>query len=214
MRTKKTIGKYELGVTLGQGTFGKVKKAVHIETTQEFAIKIIDKDKVREQNMGMQIKREVNIMKQIGLKEENTNVVKLYEVLASKSKIYLVLEYVKGGELFNLIAKKKRFTEEKALHYFRQLCKSVRLCHDMGVCHRDLKPENLLLDENDNLKISDFGLSALYSIGEGSMMSCRAQLLHTTCGTPNYVAPEGKSLNYFILVSKSLPFLRLLCFPH
>ena len=102
---KKVIGKYELGITLGTGTFGKVKKAVHIETGQEFAIKIIDKDKVREENMGMQIKREVNILKQIGLKEENINVVKLYEVLASKSKIYLVLEYAKGGELFHLIAK-------------------------------------------------------------------------------------------------------------
>lgn len=188
---KKTIGKYVLGTTLGEGTFGKVKKAIHIETKDEFAIKIIDKDKVREQNMGIQIKREVNIMKQIGQKEDNINVVKLYEVLASKSKIYLVLEYVKGGELFNHISREKRFTEKRALHYFRQLVTSVQLCHHMGVCHRDLKPENLLLDEKDNLKISDFGLSALYtSCGEGSMMSCRAELLHTTCGTPNYVAPE------------------------
>lgn len=187
---KKIIGKYELGSTLGEGTFGRVKKAVHIETKQEFAIKIIDKAKVREQNMGLQIKREVNIMKQIGLTEENINVVKLYEVLASKSKIYLVLEYAKGGELFNHIAKEKRFSEKRALHYFKQLVTSVSLCHNVGVCHRDLKPENLLLDENDNLKISDFGLSALYSIGDGSMLSCRVELLHTTCGTPNYVAPE------------------------
>jgi serine/threonine protein kinase len=186
----KTVGKYELGAALGEGTFGKVKKAIHKETKEEVAIKIIDKEKVRQQNMGVQIKREVNIMKQIGLKEKNSNVVKLYEVLASKSKIYLVLELVTGGELFDKIVKEKRFTEKKARHYFRQLVTSVELCHNMGVCHRDLKPENLLLDDEDNLKISDFGLSALYSTGEGAMISCRAQLLHTTCGTPNYVAPE------------------------
>ena len=188
----KTIGKYELRESLGEGTFGKVKRGVHTETKQDVAIKIIDKEMVRQQNMGIQIKREVNIMKQIGLKEKECNVVKLYEVLASKSKIYLILELVTGGELFDKIVKEKRFNELKARRYFRQLVTTVELCHNMGVCHRDLKPENLLLDDNDNLKISDFGLSALYTSGgeDGSMLSCRAQLLHTTCGTPNYVAPE------------------------
>jgi len=183
----KTIGKYVLGPTLGEGTFGKVKRARHVETNQEVAIKIIDKAKVRQQNMGIQIKREVNIMKQIGSTKKNF--VQLYEVLASRSKIFLVLELVKGGELFDLIVKEKRFNETKALYYFKQLVTCVELCHNMGVCHRDLKPENLLLDENDNLKISDFGLSALYDTGDGIMAS-RAHLLHTTCGTPNYVAPE------------------------
>ena len=186
----KTVGKYELGQTLGEGTFGKVKKGIHKETKEEVAIKIIDKEKVRQQNMGVQIKREVNIMKQIGLEEKNSHVVKLHEVLASKSKIYLILELVTGGELFDKIVREKRFTETKARRYFKQLVTSVELCHNMGVCHRDLKPENLLLDDDDNLKISDFGLSALYNTSEGSMASCRAQLLHTTCGTPNYVAPE------------------------
>jgi 5'-AMP-activated protein kinase catalytic alpha subunit len=216
---KKTIGQYELLETLGQGTFGKVKRGVHIVTKQEVAIKIIDKNQVREQNMGIQIKREVNILKQMSAKKKEPNdnnsnsncncnnhevhdvshshVVKLYEVLASKSKIYLILEFIKGGELFDKIVKVQRFTESMARFYFRQLVTGVEMCHKWGVCHRDLKPENLLLDENDNLKISDFGLSALYTGGgsgggEGGSMvsSCRAQLLHTTCGTPNYVSPE------------------------
>ena len=133
-------------------------------------------------------------MKQIGSKE-NPHVVQLHEVLASKTKIYLVLELVTGGELFDKIVKETRFTESKARFYFRQLVTSVEFCHNLGVCHRDLKPENLLIDDEGNLKISDFGLSALYTGaavegGVGELLSYRADLLHTTCGTPNYVAPE------------------------
>lgn len=96
----KTVGNYELGETLGEGTFGKVKKGINTITKQEVAVKIIDKEKVRQQNMGIQIKREVNIMKQIG-KEKDTNVVKLFEVLASKNKIYLILELVTGNVMVN-----------------------------------------------------------------------------------------------------------------
>lgn len=87
-----------------------------------------------------------------------------------------------------------RFSEAKAKYFFRQLVTSIAMVHDEGICHRDLKPENLLLDENNNLKISDFGLSALYLKEKDSSTStsesCRIDLLHTTCGTPNYVSPE------------------------
>jgi serine/threonine protein kinase len=99
-----------------------------------------------------------------------------------------VLELITGGELFDKIVSEGRFSEDTARFYFRQLVDGVFYCHQNGVCHRDLKPENLLLDENGDLKISDFGLSALYDGGEGE--NSRASLLHTTCGTPNYVAPE------------------------
>ena len=99
-----------------------------------------------------------------------------------------MLELITGGELFDKIVREGRFNEDMARFYFRQLVRGVKYCHTMGVCHRDLKPENLLLDEHGNLKISDFGLSALYT---GSTEdNSRATLLHTTCGTPNYVAPE------------------------
>jgi len=111
------------------------------------------------------------------------NVVELFEVMASKTKIYFVMEYAKGGELFGKVAKGK-LKEDVARRYFQQLISAVDYCHSRGVYHRDLKPENLLLDENGNLKVSDFGLSAL--------AECKRQdgLLHTTCGTPAYVAPE------------------------
>ena len=101
------------------------------------------------------------------------------------------MELITGGELFDEIIKETKFTEEKSRFYFQQLVEGVKFCHNKGVCHRDLKPENLLLDHEMNLKISDFGLSNLYeSQNEAGTVSSRALLLHTTCGTPNYVAPE------------------------
>ena len=117
-------------------------------------------------------------------------VVGMIEVLASKTKIFIVLELVTGGELFDKIVSVGKLSEEQALFYFSQLVEGVEYCHKLGVCHRDLKPENLLLDEHGNLKISDFGLSSLYVGDAESDGTSRTELLHTTCGTPNYVAPE------------------------
>nr|XP_019705616.1 CBL-interacting protein kinase 9 isoform X3 [Elaeis guineensis] len=126
------------------------------------------------------IKREISTMKLI----KHPNVVQLYEVMASKTKIYIVLEFVNGGELFDKIVKHGRLKEDEARRYFQQLINAVDYCHSRGVYHRDLKPENLLLDSYGNLKVSDFGLSAFApQIREDG-------LLHTACGTPNYVAPE------------------------
>jgi serine/threonine protein kinase len=104
-----------------------------------------------------QIKREISTMKLV----KHPNVVQLLEVIASKTKIYIVLEYVTGGELFDKIVHQGRLNEEDSRKYFQQLIEAVDYCHSRGVYHRDLKPENLLLDSNGNLKISDFGLSAL-----------------------------------------------------
>ncbi|PNX72906.1 CBL-interacting serine/threonine-protein kinase 1-like protein, partial [Trifolium pratense] len=105
-------------------------------------------------------------------------------VLASKTKIYMVLEYVNGGELFDKISSKGKLTEAHGRKMFQQLIDGVSYCHNKGVFHRDLKLENVLLDAKGNIKITDFNLSAL-------PQHCRADgLLHTTCGSPNYVAPE------------------------
>ncbi|KAJ4828915.1 CBL-interacting serine/threonine-protein kinase 10 [Turnera subulata] len=171
--------KYELGRLLGQGTFAKVYYARSIRTNQSVAVKAIDKEKVLRVGLVDQIKREISVMRLV----KHPNIVQLYEVLATRSKIFFVLEYAKGGELFNKVAKGK-LKEDVARMYFQQLINAVDFCHSRGVYHRDIKPENLLLDENENLKISDFGLSAL--------AECKRQdgLLHTTCGTPAYVAPE------------------------
>ena len=136
--------------------------------------------------MGPQIKKEISIMKIV----RHKYVVGMKEVLASRTKIFIVLELVTGGELFDKIVSEGRFSEEMARFYFKQLVEGVEYCHGLGVCHRDLKPENLLLDEQGNLKISDFGLSALYVGDADGDGASRTELLHTTCGTPNYVAPE------------------------
>jgi len=171
--------KYEMGRLLGQGSFAKVYFGRNLKTSQSVAIKVIDKEKIFKCGLMDQVRREISVMKLV----KHPNIVQLYEVMATKTKIFFVLEYVKGGELFNRV-QRGRLKENVARKYFQQLNSAVDFCHSRGVYHRDLKPENLLLDENRNLKISDFGLSAL--------AECKRQdgLLHTTCGTPAYVAPE------------------------
>ncbi|KAG9459957.1 hypothetical protein H6P81_004465 [Aristolochia fimbriata] len=174
------LGKYELGRTLGEGNFGKVKYAKNLESGKGFAVKILEKKRILELKIDDQIKREIGTLKLL----KHPNVVRLYEVIASKTKIYMVLEYVTGGELFDKIALKGRLSETEGRKLFQQLIDAVSYCHDKGVYHRDLKPENVLVDAKGNIKISDFGLSALpqHFRDDG--------LLHTTCGSPNYVAPE------------------------
>ncbi|XP_057442149.1 CBL-interacting serine/threonine-protein kinase 10-like [Lotus japonicus] len=177
--SKILMQKYELGRLLGQGTFAKVYYGRSTITNQSVAVKVVDKDKVIRTGQVDNIKREVSIMRLV----KHPNIIELFEVMATKAKIYFVMEYAKGGELFKKVAKGK-LKEDVAHKYFKQLISAVDFCHSRGVYHRDIKPENILLDENENLKVSDFGLSALAETKR------QDRLLHTTCGTPSYVAPE------------------------
>jgi len=171
--------RYEMGKLLGKGSFAKVYHARNVKTSESVAIKVIDKDKIKKCGLMDQIIQEISVMKLV----KHPNIVQLYEVMATKTKIYFVIEYVKGGELFKKV-QRGRLKEDVARTYFQQLISAVDFCHTRQVYHRDLKPENLLLDGSHNLKISDFGLSAL--------PNCKRKdgLLHTICGTPAYVAPE------------------------
>lgn len=172
------VGKYEVGRTIGEGTYAKVKFAQNTESGESVAMKVLDRSTILKHKMIDQIKREITIMKLV----RHPYVVRLQEVLASRTKIYIILEFITGGELFDKIVHHGRLSEAESRRYFQQLIDGVDYCHSKGVYHRDLKPENLLLDSLGNLKISDFGLSALPEPG--------IKLLRTTCGTPNYVAPE------------------------
>ncbi|XP_057950374.1 CBL-interacting serine/threonine-protein kinase 12-like [Malania oleifera] len=173
------LGRYEVGRLLGHGTFAKVYHAKTVKTGESVAIKVLDKEKILKSGLTAHIKREISILRRV----RHPNIVQLFEVMATKSKIYFVMEFVRGGELFNKVAK-GRLKEGVARKYFQQLISAVGFCHARGVYHRDLKPENLLLDENGDLKVSDFGLSAV------SDQIRQDGLFHTFCGTPAYVAPE------------------------
>ncbi|CAN6182299.1 unnamed protein product [Urochloa humidicola] len=190
---KLVLGKYELGRMLGQGTFAKVYYARDLSaagavsgsgttttTSSSVAIKVIDKARLRRtEGMMEQLRREISIMRMV----RHPNVVGIREVLASRTRVFVVMEYARGGELFAKVAR-GRLTEDHARRYFQQLVAAVGFCHRRGVAHRDLKPENLLLDEAGRLKVTDFGLAALPE------QLRHDGLLHTQCGTPAYVAPE------------------------
>ncbi|XP_076924978.1 CBL-interacting serine/threonine-protein kinase 24-like [Bidens hawaiensis] len=167
-RVTKKVGKYEIGRTIGEGTFAKVKFAKNTETGEAVAVKVLAKSTILKHKMVDQIKREISIMKIV----RHPNIVRLHEVLSSHTKVYIILEFVTGGELFDRIVHKKKLSENEARGYFQQLIDAVAHCHSKGVYHRDLKPENLLLDSRERLKVSDFGLSALpYELHQPDFLS-------------------------------------------
>ncbi|RCV05219.1 hypothetical protein SETIT_1G065400v2 [Setaria italica] len=172
-----SVGKYRFGRAVGEGTFAKVRLAADVETGGTVAVKVIDRETVLRNNLMHQVKMEIRAMKLLN----HPNIVRIHEVIATKTKICLVMEYVSGGQLSDKLSCLKRLDEREANKYFYQLIDAVDYCHRRGVYHRDLKPENLLLDTRGNLKVSDFGLSALTKPG---------QLLSTSCGSPCYIAPE------------------------
>ena len=176
----KTIGHYILDRTIGEGTFGKVKLGTHKLTQEKVAIKILEKERIKDIADVERVARE--ILKLI----RHPNIIQLYEVIIrqiieTQKHLFLIMEYASGGELFDYIVSKSRIDSLEACKFFQQIISGVEYIHKLGVVHRDLKPENLLLDCNKNIKIVDFGLSNTYKAGE---------LLQTACGSPCYAVPE------------------------
>eukprot|EP00040_Diaphanoeca_grandis_P014205 m.71909 g.71909 ORF g.71909 m.71909 type:complete len:449 (-) comp24405_c0_seq2:929-2275(-) len=171
------IGQYRLEETLGTGAFGKVKRAEHLMTGHVVAVKILNREKVKNLDMLGKIKREIQILKLF----QHPHIIKLYQVITSPTDIFLMMEYVSGGELFEYIIEHGKLDEKQSRKFFQQIISGVDYCHRHMVVHRDLKPENLLLDANNNVKIADFGLSNIMTDGT---------FLKTSCGSPNYAAPE------------------------
>ncbi|KAG0757075.1 hypothetical protein G6F57_012543 [Rhizopus arrhizus] len=127
-------------------------------------------------DMGGRVKREIQYLKLL----RHPHIIKLYEVITTPTDIIMVIEYA-GKELFNYIVEKGKLSEDDARRFFQQIICAVEYCHRHKIAHRDLKPENLLLDANNNVKIADFGLSNIMTDGD---------FLKTSCGSPNYAAPE------------------------
>jgi len=174
---KDTLSAYTIIKDLGEGTFGKVKLASHNHTKEKVAIKILEKNKILDESDRERVSREIQILKIL----RHPNITQLYEILEDESNLFLITEYAPNGELFDYIVANQRIRDVEASKFFQQIIDGIEYIHKLNVVHRDLKPENLLLDENYNIKIVDFGLSNLYRENE---------LLKTACGSPCYAAPE------------------------
>uniref|UniRef100_A0A2A4ITY0 Protein kinase domain-containing protein n=1 Tax=Heliothis virescens TaxID=7102 RepID=A0A2A4ITY0_HELVI len=183
--------KYVVKDLLGTGAFSEVRLIESKENGQMFACKIIDKKALKGKEDSLE--NEIRVLKRFSEQAKgegaekkmfsHPNIVQLLETYEDKNKVYLVMELVTGGELFDRIVEKGSYTEKDASNLIRQVLEAVDYMHSQGVVHRDLKPENLLYysaDEDSKIMISDFGLSKIEDSG----------IMATACGTPGYVAPE------------------------
>lgn len=187
------IGDYVTTKTLGTGAFGTVKLAKKKNSETLYAIKSISKQSILRSQMGAQVKKEISIMKDL----DHPNIVQIFEVLMSTEYLYIVMDFVSGGELYSKITRTGKLSDGECRRYVRQLCSALNYCHARNVCHRDIKPENILLDKNDNVLLADFGFASImqaedptdeFETMEGS--STVMKEMSTMCGTMAYMAPE------------------------
>ena len=181
-----SLKNYLLKDDIGEGNFGKMKLAIYKPTGEEYAIKILNKDIIKQKMKNVEFKEN-----EIITKFHHINIVNVFELIEDKENFYIVMEYCQKGELFDYIVANKRLSEDEASIFFYQLINGVNYIHSKEIAHRDLKPENLLLTNDKILKIIDFGLSHEY---DGNI------LLKTKCGSPSYAAPElikGKQYDGF-----------------
>ena len=190
------IGDYLLQKKIGSGGFAKVYLGIHIPTNEKVAIKVIDKTKVKKDKLYLKrIQNEISILKIV----KHKNIIKLYEIIESPQKIYLIMEYCEKGELFDYIVSHKKLSEKQSNLFFQEIIDSLQYLHSQNITHRDIKPENMLLTEISNknkqlsIKLIDFGVSTKYE---------KNILLKTPCGTTTYAPPEmHKGQKYYGLLS-------------
>ena len=142
---------------VGKGAFGMVYLVHKKDTGQSYAMKLLKKEKVMQKNQLQNTKSERIIMEQI----KNPFIVQLHYSFESESKLYFVLDYLPGGELFYHLRKEQRFSEEKAKFYAAEILLALKCLHENNIIYRDLKPENVLLDAQGHIKLTDFGLSKI-----------------------------------------------------
>lgn len=156
------IGEYETTRILGTGAFGTVKLAKKKNSDVLYAIKSISKQSILRSQMGSQVKKEITIMKDL----DHPNIVRIVEVLMSTENLYIVMDYVSGGELYAKITRGGKLSDTECRRYVHQLCSALNYCHSRNVCHRDIKPENILLDVHDNVLLADFGFASIMEVEE------------------------------------------------
>lgn len=149
-----------MGKCLGIGSFGSVDLARDKRSNKTYAIKRILKNHIIENGMGNQVRKEIYILKNL----HHPNIVHIREVLSSPDSLYIVMEYVSGGELYNLIALYGSIPESKCIKYTRQICDALAFCHKLNICHRDIKPQNILIDANDDIRLIDFGFASIMEV--------------------------------------------------
>ena len=208
-----TLDFYLYGRLIGQGAFGKVNIGLNILTGRVVAIKSFDKKELKKNGDNMKkIMYETNLMKKLN----HPNITKILEMFEDDNYILLAMEYINGGNLFSFVKKRRKLSEKTAKFLFRQIILGIKHIHAHKIVHRDIKLENILIDLNNNIKICDFGI--------GRILTSDKQLLHDTCGTPMYMAPEilvaSKTHGYegfpvdvwscgislYIMLSGTLPF--------
>ena len=174
----KKVGDYVLINEIGTGTFSKVAKGYHLITEEEVAVKILEKAQIKDDVDIERILREIEILKKV----IHPHICQLYEAYSTIHNFYLMMEYVKGGDLFDFITNNDYLSESQSCKFFRQLISVIEYLNELDICHRDIKPENILLDEkHENIKLIDFGLSNYFN---------ENKLLKSSCGSPCYASPE------------------------
>jgi len=168
----------EGGKALGKGAFGEVWKVTHKATKKTYVIKVIKKKLIIENKLVEQMNREIEIM----YKLNHPHIIKLVNHFEDDDCFYLILNFAQKGQLYTYLQRQKRFDERTAAQYFREVCLSIQFIHSFNppIIHRDIKPENILLDEDNRVKLADFGWSNF----------ANDQIRKTLCGTPEYLAPE------------------------
>ena len=165
---------------IGEGTFSTVKLAINRQTQEKVAIKIMQKNKIILDEDKKRLEREIQVLKIL----RHPNLVQLYSVVETDEKIYLIMEYIKGIELFDYIVNKKKLSEKEAFIFFQQIISGIEYLHKVKYIHRDIKPENILIKPNTKkLTIVDFGLSNKFN-------NYKKDLFQSACGSPSYAAPE------------------------
>ncbi|KAF6079151.1 protein serine kinase H1 [Phyllostomus discolor] len=175
----RVTAKYDIKALIGRGSFSRVVRVEHRATRQPYAIKMIE-TKYRE---GREVcESELRVLRRV----RHANIIQLVEVFETQERVYMVMELATGGELFDRIIAKGSFTERDATRVLQMVLDGVRYLHALGITHRDLKPENLLYyhpGTDSKIIITDFGLASARKKGDDCLMK-------TTCGTPEYIAPE------------------------